>query len=135
VSASFLQRMGARVTAVDQVAQYPHSLAGVAEAFGLQSLTAMHLSMTWASRRFWSDMLLPSAWALSVMSSIPIVALRPLYHTLKPGGKLPLQSMAIDSGQPICDYEGPGRRRKNFGWNWFVPSPSTLQVVARRLRL
>ena len=37
--------------------------------------------------------------------------------------------MAVGSKDQVFEYEGPGNRRGQFGWNWFVPSPSALKQI------
>jgi 2-polyprenyl-3-methyl-5-hydroxy-6-metoxy-1,4-benzoquinol methylase len=123
-----LERLGARVTSVDDAAQYPHALNFMVDAFGLDSLTAMHKSLYALGEESFLERY-DTVFCMGVLYHVtdPVVALRRLYHALKPGGRLCVESMSIDSDQPMCKYEGPGRHRPNSGWNWFVPSPKTLQ--------
>jgi 2-polyprenyl-3-methyl-5-hydroxy-6-metoxy-1,4-benzoquinol methylase len=122
-----LDRLGARVTAIDEVAKYPDALNFVANAFGLTRLTALHKSLYELGETEFLEAY-DSVFCLGVIYHLsdPIVALRRLYNTLKPGGMLCIESMAIPSDQCYCDYEGPSRLRGGFGWNWFVPSPKAL---------
>lgn len=125
-----LERLGGSITAIDEVAMYPHAVSFLADAFGLANLEARHKSLyqlTGASFVERYDIV----FCLGVIYHVsdPIVALRRLFHTLKAGGMLCIETMAIppDSlGRRVCDYEGPSQRRGQFGWNWFVPSPHAL---------
>jgi 2-polyprenyl-3-methyl-5-hydroxy-6-metoxy-1,4-benzoquinol methylase len=125
-----LARIGGKVTAIDEVAMYPHALGFLAEAFGMTNLETCHKSLYDLDDpafvgRFDIVFLLGVIYHVSD----PIVALRRLFHVLKPGGMLCIETMAIPgdgSERSICEYEGPSRRRGLFGWNWFVPSPQAL---------
>ena len=68
--------------------------------------------------------------------SDPIIALRILFNCLKDGGKILLETAAINSNETILSYQGPtivfGGSKKDLsrsGWNWFVPSPITLRKM------
>jgi hypothetical protein len=123
-----LARMGARTLATDEIGMYSEMLAYEAMAFGLDNLEAQEMSLydlesTGHTGEFDVVFLLGVLYHLSD----PIVSLRRIYNCMKPGGSLYLESMCIDSGECVCEYEGPSRRRGQFGWNWFVPSPKAIQ--------
>jgi 2-polyprenyl-3-methyl-5-hydroxy-6-metoxy-1,4-benzoquinol methylase len=125
-----LERLGANVTAIDEVAMYPHALRFLAESFGLTRLEALHKSIYELGEASFVERY-DVVFCLGVVYHLsdPIIGLRRLFHTLKPGGMLCVETMAIApdvSGRSICEYEGPSRRRGQFGWNWFVPSPHAL---------
>lgn len=125
-----LERLGGSVTAVDEVAMYPHALSFLAEAFGLGNLKALHKSLYQLTGTSFVERY-DIVFCLGVIYHVsdPIVALRRLFHTLKAGGMLCIETMAIPPdafGRHFCEYEGPSRRRGQFGWNWFVPSPHAL---------
>lgn len=122
-----LAKLGARVTAIDEINKYVEALGFLTESFGLTGLQPRQLSLyelgeADVSEHF--DMI----FCLGVVYHLtdPIVGLRRLYHALKPGGLLLLESMAIDSDRALCEYAGPSQRNGIFGWNWFIPSPRAL---------
>jgi 2-polyprenyl-3-methyl-5-hydroxy-6-metoxy-1,4-benzoquinol methylase len=123
-----LERLGAEVTAIDEVGKYPHLLNFMAQAFGLRSLIALDKSLYQLDEASFFERY-DTVFCLGVVYHLsdPIVGLRRLYHTLKAGGRLCIESMSIPSDQCFCEYEGPSRRRGTFGWNWFVPSPKALK--------
>ena len=123
-----LERLGAQVTALDEVGKYPHAVNFMAEAFGLGSLTALHKSLYELGEASFLERY-DIVFCLGVIYHVsdPIVALRRLYHTLKPTGTLCIETMSIQSDQCFCEYEGPSRRRGDLGWNWFVPSSKALK--------
>jgi 2-polyprenyl-3-methyl-5-hydroxy-6-metoxy-1,4-benzoquinol methylase len=123
-----LERLGCEVTAIDEIGKYPHALKFLAQAFGLCSLTALNKSIYELGEAQFLERY-DTVFCLGVIYHIsdPIVGLRRLYQALKAGGTLCLESMSIPSAECICEYEGPSRRRGEFGWNWFVPSPKALK--------
>jgi 2-polyprenyl-3-methyl-5-hydroxy-6-metoxy-1,4-benzoquinol methylase len=122
-----LNRMGARVTAIDEIRKYTDALSFLAESFGLDSFRVEGRSVYEMEGPEFREKF-DFAFCLGVLYHLsdPIVALRRLYHALKPGGMLCVESMSVNSSDCICEYEGPSRRRGRFGWNWFVPSPRCL---------
>jgi hypothetical protein len=70
--------------------------------------------------------------------SDPLLALRILFNSLKPGGFILVESAGINRAEPICRFDGSlihtsGTRERldRSGWNWFLPSPSALQRMMR----
>jgi 2-polyprenyl-3-methyl-5-hydroxy-6-metoxy-1,4-benzoquinol methylase len=123
-----LERLGAQVTAIDEVAIYTHALNFMVESFGLQSCRALHKSLYELGEASFLERC-DTVFCLGVLYHVsdPIIALRRLYHTLKASGRLCIETMSIPSEGCVCEYEGPRRRRGDFGWNWFVPSPRALK--------
>lgn len=70
--------------------------------------------------------------------SDPVLALRRLFNGLKDGGEIFVESMGIDSCEPISLFEGNKKYHKaqgesaeslnRGGWNWFVPSQACLSL-------
>ena len=68
--------------------------------------------------------------------SDPVLALRRLFNSLKDGGEIFVESMGLDSEEPICQFHGnrlfhgteteSAEQLNRGGWNWFVPSASCL---------
>jgi SAM-dependent methyltransferase len=70
--------------------------------------------------------------------SDPVLALRRLFNVTKNGGEIFVETMGLDTEEPICKFEG-NRKYHNSeaesseelnrgGWNWFVPSASCLAL-------
>jgi len=69
--------------------------------------------------------------------SDPVLGLRKLFNAAKDGGEIFVETMGLDSSEPICVYEGNRRYHhaesesqgslNRGGWNWFVPSASCLE--------
>jgi 2-polyprenyl-3-methyl-5-hydroxy-6-metoxy-1,4-benzoquinol methylase len=121
-----LNRLGARVTAIDEVRKYTKALGYLAESFGLKSFVTSDRSLYELDVSFREKFDVVFCLGVIYHLSDPIVGLRRLYNVLKPDGMLCVESMGYSSDAPVCDYEGPTRRRGNFGWNWFVPSPRAM---------
>ncbi len=68
--------------------------------------------------------------------SDPVLSLRRLFNSVKDGGEIFVESMGLDSGQPVARYDGnrlfhdaskdDAKNLNRGGWNWFVPSPPCL---------
>jgi 2-polyprenyl-3-methyl-5-hydroxy-6-metoxy-1,4-benzoquinol methylase len=121
-----LNRLGARVTAIDEIRKYVHALSFIADSFGLESFIADGRSLYELDETFSERFDVVFCLGVVYHLSDPIVALRRLYNVLKPDGTICIESMSIPATECICDYEGPSRKRGDSGWNWFVPSPRAL---------
>jgi len=121
-----LNRLRARVTAIDELGKYTHALAFLADSFGLESFVTRNQSLYELGDPFREKF--DAVFCLGVIYHLsdPIVGLRRLYNAMKPDGVLCIESMCIPADSSICEYEGPTRRRGRFGWNWFVPSPKAI---------
>lgn len=118
-----LSKFGGNVIAIDDARRYVHALTYLIDSFGLENLTCRTLSLydlEQASLKPNFDIV----FLLGVIYHLsdPIIALRRIYNILKPGAWLCLESMSINSDQPICEYKGPSV----YGLNWFVPAPKTI---------
>lgn len=65
--------------------------------------------------------------------SDPLLGLRILFNSMKPGGIILVESAGINTEEPYCRFDGSlvphsGTKAKlnRAGWNWFMPSPSAL---------
>jgi SAM-dependent methyltransferase len=124
-----LSRLGARVTAIDEIAKYTQALSFVAESFGLPHFSVESRSIFDLDASF--NAKFDKIFCLGVLYHLsdPIVGLRRLFAALKPNGILCLESMSIDSPKCICEYWGPSRARGDADWNWFVPSPRAIEQL------
>ena len=125
-----LERLGARVCAIDEIRKYVHALNFMIGSFGIMNLSAHHMSLYQIHQHFGRDRF-DIVFCLGVIYHVtdPFVGLRRLYHALKPGGLLCVESMSIASSDPLCEYWGPGDRRGTLSWNWVVPSPKALALM------
>lgn len=122
-----LNKLGAKVVAIDEIKKYTHALSYLVDSFGLENFDCKYLSLyDLEQANLVSKFDLVFCLGVIYHLSDPIIALRRIYNAMKPGGILCIESMSIDSAQSICEYEGPSRRKGNFGWNWFVPSPRAI---------
>jgi SAM-dependent methyltransferase len=66
----------------------------------------------------------------------PYVALRRLFHVLRPGGWLCVETMSTHRPGPVCEYRGPMPKdgRPFASSNWFLPSPLALERMLEDAR-
>jgi|SRR6478672_10120113 len=122
-----LNKLGAKVIAIDEIQKYTSALSYLVNSFELSSLDSQCLSVYDLGKvNFIEEFDFVFCLGVIYHLSDPIIALRRIYNSLKPRGIICLESMSIDNESSICEYEGPSRIRGNFGWNWFVPSPKTI---------
>ncbi|HEB74535.1 MAG TPA: DUF1698 domain-containing protein [Candidatus Desulfofervidus auxilii] len=133
-----LAAMGANVVAIDEVKKYIEALNYLRFAFDIKNLEIRHLSLYDIPPDFYDqfDYVLFAGVLYHVTD--PIIACRITFNCLKRGGYLLLETMAVNSTKRILSYEGPsvfgGGSAKDLsrsGWNWFVPSPSTLTQMLK----
>lgn len=118
-----LNKLGGKVMAIDPDHKRIHPLYYLVDSFNLTDLECRVLSvydLQQANLTAQFDLV----FCLGVVYHLtdPIIALRRIYHVMRPGGMLCLESMSIDSDQRICEYAGPSQP----GGNWFIPAPHTL---------
>jgi tRNA (mo5U34)-methyltransferase len=115
-----LNRLGAHVTAIDEIRKYADALSFLAQSFGLDSFVAEGRSVYEIDGPEFREKF-DFIFCLGVIYHLsdPIIGLRRMYHALKPDGLLCIESMCIDSPECVCQYEGPSK----LGGNWYVPSP------------
>jgi 2-polyprenyl-3-methyl-5-hydroxy-6-metoxy-1,4-benzoquinol methylase len=125
-----LTKMGAEVVAIDEVKKYVDCVNFLAESFGLSNLSAQPLSLYELDKPEFFEAF-DHVIFLGVIYHVsdPVIALRHLYNCLKVGGTLHLETMGLDSDQPVCRYEGPSIKRGKSGWNWFVPAPPVIRKM------
>ena len=127
--------LGANVVAVEEVKKYAEAVRYLKHAFGLKSLEVLHSSLFDCTTSEFQDAF-DFVFFAGVLYHVtdPILALRITFNCLKDGGKCLLETYALDSAEPIVEYQGPGvlgpgseEDLNRGGWNWFVPSPAALR--------
>lgn len=68
--------------------------------------------------------------------SDPLIALRILYNSLKPGGHIFIETAGIKNPNNVFQYKGPDAINNGTkgelnrgGWNWFIPSETALTKI------
>jgi 2-polyprenyl-3-methyl-5-hydroxy-6-metoxy-1,4-benzoquinol methylase len=126
--------LGASVVAVEEVKKYAEAVRYLKRAFGLKNLEVRHTSLFDCTTSEFQDVFDFVLFA-GVLYHVtdPILALRITFNCLKEGGRCLLETYALDSSEPMVEYQGagvlgPGSEEdlNRGGWNWFVPSPATL---------
>jgi SAM-dependent methyltransferase len=134
-----LSAMGAKVLAIDEVKKYVEALRYLKHAFDLKDLEVQNMSLYECTRPDFQDAFDYILFA-GVLYHVtdPILALRITFNCLKDGGKCLVETAAIDSKQTHLSYEGPTivftgtkEQMNRGGWNWFMPSPSTLSQMMK----
>lgn len=129
-----LAAMGARVVAIEEVKKYVDCLDYLKQSFGVDGIEPRNLSLydcTAPELQDSFDFVLFAGVLYHVTD--PVLALRLTFNCLRDAGVCLIETAATESRQPILVYEGPtvfaesdGSGKARTGWNWFVPSPSTL---------
>lgn len=130
-----LAALGGRVTGVEEVKKYADMARFLARSFGLErQLGVVSESLYSCNREAFYDrydvVFFPG---VLYHLSDPLIGLRILFNSLKPGGRMLLCSSAIDVAEPYCRFEGSrihssGTRKElnRGGWNWFIPSAAAV---------
>ena len=130
-----LAAIAEKVHAIEEVKKYAATTSFLAESFGIErrvSVSGKSIYQCNASEyhdRF--DIVFFPGVIYHVTD--PLLALRILFNSLKPGGFMLVESAGIDNEEPFCRFEGSrlyhsGTKKdlNRGGWNWFLPSPSAL---------
>jgi 2-polyprenyl-3-methyl-5-hydroxy-6-metoxy-1,4-benzoquinol methylase len=133
-----LVAMGARVHAIEEVNKYANTVSYLAHAFGIEDqLTAEHRSLYDTNTEAFRDRFDYVLYA-GVLYHVtdPILSLRLCFNALRDGGSCLLETAIFQSDERVLQYDGPsityaGSRKElnRGGWNWYVPSPSTLGAM------
>jgi len=129
--------MGAEVVAIEEVRKYADAVRYLKKAFGLDRLQVEAMSLfdipTFADRERFDYVLY--AGVLSHVTD-PILSFRILFNAMKDGGKCLVETATVKSRDSILTYGGPtavksgsASEMNRSGWNWFLPSPSTLKQM------
>jgi SAM-dependent methyltransferase len=131
--------MGAYVVAVEEVKKYIDCLNYLKQAFGLERLEPINLSLFECTGPQFQDAcdFVLFAGVLYHLAD-PVLGLRITFNCLKDGGTCLLSTAAIPGNRPLVFYEGPqvfGEGDKETlsrsGWNWFTPSIPALRQMMR----
>jgi SAM-dependent methyltransferase len=131
--------LGADVLAIDEVQKYTDCLAYLAEAFGLEQLTARCLSLYELGEPEYQDAFdLVAFCGVIYHVTDPILALRHVFNALRDGGTCLLETQASAGAGCSAEYWGPTRfgpgraeDQSRSGWNWFVPTEAALMQMMR----
>jgi 2-polyprenyl-3-methyl-5-hydroxy-6-metoxy-1,4-benzoquinol methylase len=132
-----LAAMGANVVGIEEVRKYIDCLNYLKFAFALTNLEARNLSLFECDTEDLADSFDYVLFA-GVLYHVtdPVIALRTAYNCLKDGGTCIVETAIQHSKEQTLSYEGPGvtfdgdrRALSRSGWNWFLPSPSTLRQM------
>ncbi|WP_319468795.1 class I SAM-dependent methyltransferase [uncultured Pseudodesulfovibrio sp.] len=133
-----LSRLGARVTAVEEVKKYAEMVNYLADCFDLSTqISVLNDSLFNMDDEKYYGMF-DSVYFPGVVYHLsdPVLGLRILYNSTKIGGDIFVESAGINSEESICQFEGSriyhadGSCKEELnrgGWNWFLPSPLALK--------
>jgi SAM-dependent methyltransferase len=135
-----LTALGSRVLATEEVNKYADMTSYLIKSFGLdQKAKVLRASLYECnSEDFYDKFDIVYFPGVLYHLTDPVIALRHLYNACKIGGTILVESFGIDSDEPICRFDGSlvyGTGDKESltrsGWNWFIPSASTLERMLR----
>jgi len=128
------------VFAIEEVKKYAEMTSFLAKSFGLEDRVNVQPRSIYECNRqeFYDQFDIVYFPGVIYHLSDPLLALRVLFNSLKPGGFILVESAGINHPEPLCRFDGSlihnsgTRERMNrAGWNWFMPSPSALQRMMR----
>ena len=135
-----LATLAKRVCAIEEVKKYAETVSFLADVFGIEDrVTVKALSIYHCnSEAFYEKFDIVYFPGVIYHLSDPLVALRILFNSLETGGFMLVESMGINSEEPVCRFDGSliyhsgtKERLNRGGWNWFIPSPSALYRMMR----
>ena len=131
-----LAGLGAEVTALEEVVKYSDTVNYLAEAFNLENLHCLPISVYDFEHHDEYDYILYSGVIYHVTD--PVLSLRILFNALKDGGKIFVETFGYktSSNLPLSIIESPGNTRKDeapgemkrSGWNYYVPNEAGLKL-------
>ena len=129
-----LSAMGANIVAIEEVKKYIDALNYLKKSFNISKIDPRNISLydcdnTEYQNRF--DYVLFAGVLYHITD--PLIALRIVFNSLKTDGIVLLETAVIKSKNNILSYVGPeiigtgdSNKLNRGGWNWFVPSVSSL---------
>ncbi len=130
-----LAALADKVLAIEEVKKYAETVDYLLEHFGLSDRISVKPMSVYEciSKEFYDRFDIVYFPGVIYHLSDPLLALRILFNSLKPGGFILVESAGINLEEPFCRFEGSlishsGTRERinRGGWNWFLPSPSAL---------
>lgn len=131
--------MGAEVVAIEEVKKYVDALTYLIDAFKVDNLEVRNLSLYECTTPEFQDQFdyVLFAGVLYHLTD-PVLGLRIVFNSLKDGGRCLVETAAIPAKGPTLRYEGPtllwggdASQLTRSGWNWFLPSTTTLVNMMR----
>jgi SAM-dependent methyltransferase len=135
-----LATLAKEVFAIEEVKKYADIASYLAKSFGIDDRVSVRSMSLYDcnSEEFFDRFDVVYFPGVIYHLSDPLVALRILFNSLKPGGFILVESAGINTEEPLCRFDGSliynvgTRERLNRGgWNWFLPSPSALYRMMR----
>ena len=132
-----LNSLSANITAIEEVNKYANATRWLMNAFDIKNVEVVNKSLFDLNDEDYYDKYNVVFYAGVIYHvTDPLLSLRILYNTLEIGGIILVESAGLESSDNICRYEGGSffhhgdKEKKNRGgWNWFIPSASTLKLM------
>ena len=130
-----LARLGAEVTALEEVKKYAEMASFLTKAFGCEEQVKIESSSIYTIdyKKYLEQFDVIYFPGVIYHLSDPVVALRILYNMCKEGGIILVETEGLNSSESYCEFTGSlehtsGDREKlnRTGWNWFLPTPSAM---------
>lgn len=128
------------VYAIDEVKKYTETVSYLSKSFGIDDRVTVQPQSIYEcnSSEFHDRFDIVYFPGVIYHLSDPLLALRILFNSLKPGGFIVIESAGLNTHEPICRFDGSlviksGNKEElnRGGWNWFYPSPSALDRMMR----
>jgi 2-polyprenyl-3-methyl-5-hydroxy-6-metoxy-1,4-benzoquinol methylase len=122
--------MGAEVIAVEEVKKYVECLNYLRDAFEIENLTPINMSLYDLTADEFQD-----AFDFVLFGGVlyhlsdPIIGMRITFNVLKPGGVCMLETAVARSDKRICEYAGKDEANRGAGANWFFPTPPVVDAM------
>jgi SAM-dependent methyltransferase len=130
--------LGNRVTAIEEVKKYANVLEYLVNAFGVQKNIAVEAKSLFDcnNNAYYDKFDIAHFSGVIYHLTDPVMGLRIVFNSLRPNGICLVESLGIHSDDLICRYEGCSFYHIGTeddlgrgGWNWFIPSKSTLKLM------
>jgi 2-polyprenyl-3-methyl-5-hydroxy-6-metoxy-1,4-benzoquinol methylase len=135
-----LSTLSQKVHALEEVRKYADMAQFLAKSFGLQDRVSIEAKSIYECNdpAFYDRFQVVYFPGVIYHLSDPVLALRILFNALKPGGLILVESAGIPGDEPICEFQGTftytsgsAEQKNRGGWNWFIPTPVTLDRMLR----
>ena len=132
--------LGNRVLAIEEVNKYAETVSFLIKSFGLTDTVQIEPKSLFQcnTEDYYDKFDMVFFPGVLYHLSDPVLALRILFNSLKPGGNILIESAGINHPDPICRFEGSLIHHKGTkenlnrgGWNWFKPSPVALSRMMK----